>query len=110
MWLLLILFIALFLAYQYTIIICSTCFKLRNSIHQLDTNSPPPLNIYRNPNNWYQSLVLYFQKPNNLRKILTLIEMESLMKQLEAALSDYDVEKLKNIKLEDDLKAAQDII
>lgn len=32
------------------------------------------------------------------------------MKQLEVALSDYDAEKLKNIKLEDDLKAAQDII
>lgn len=32
------------------------------------------------------------------------------MKQLEEALSDYDTKKLKNIKLEDDLKAAQDII
>lgn len=32
------------------------------------------------------------------------------MKQLEGALSDYDTKKLKNIKLEDNLKAAQDII
>lgn len=32
------------------------------------------------------------------------------MKQLEGALLDYDAEKLKNIKLEDDLKAAQNII
>lgn len=36
--------------------------------------------------------------------------MENLRKQLETALLDYDAEKLKNIKLEDDLKASQDII
>lgn len=50
------------------------------------------------------------QKPNSLRKILKLVQMENLRKQLEGALEDFDVEKLKNIKLEDDLRTAKEFI
>lgn len=51
------------------------------------------------------------RKFNSLRKILKLKSLNmALEKQLEMALEDYDVERLKNLKLQDELNSTKEFI
>lgn len=69
-----------------------------------------PLSVFLDSNNWYQSLAPW-NKSNSLRKILYPESMEmSLQKELEVALEDYDVERLKNLKLQDELNSTKEFI
>lgn len=66
--------------------------------------------MFSYPNNWYQSLVPQ-KKFNSLRKILKLESLNVVMKRkLEMALEDYDVERMKNLKLQEELNSTNEFI